>query len=302
MDEASSGHRERLSGVFAPVVTPFQSGALRLDYLRANLGALGRSALAGYLALGSNGEFRSLSEAERMKVLEVFADRKGDKVVMAGASAESTTEAVRLANQVAKLGLDYASLLPPSYFAKNITDEAIFSFYSTVADGANIPIVLYNAPQFTNGVQISTRVALRLAAHPNIVGMKDSSKPGPASLLAQLEPETDFSIQAGSTTFFYPSLHLGAVGGVLSLANAIPDQCARLYDLYAQRQFPDALALHRTLVQLNQAVSGKHGVAGVKAATTIAGMKGGEPRPPIPPLDKPATAELANTLRRAGVL
>lgn len=291
-----------LEGVFAPVVTPFESGELRLDYLRSNLETLAGSSLAGYLALGSNGEFRTLNETERMRVLEVFADCKGEKIVMAGACAESTVETVRLCNQVADFGFEYASVLPPSYFAKLMRDEVLYRYFSAVADSSRVPIVLYTAPQFTGGIEIGADLALRLASHPNIAGIKDSSKPGPGALLAQLEQNAEFAVLAGSTNFFYPSLHLGATGGVLSLANAVPEACVELVRLFGAGKFPEALRQHRLLVQLNRAVSGKHGVAGVKAAVTIAGMNGGEPRPPVAPLSPEAVSELEETLRSAGVL
>jgi 4-hydroxy-2-oxoglutarate aldolase len=295
-------NKDRLSGVFVPVVTPFASEALRPEFLRSNLQSLGSSSVAGYLALGSNGEFRSLSEAEQDRVLEVFSEVRGDKVVMVGTSGESAVETIRRTKRVASMGFAYASVLPPSYFAKQMSDSALSAFFNAVADGATIPIVLYNAPQFANGVQIKAGVIAELAGHPNIVGVKDSSKPGPGALLAALDPDVDFAVLAGSTNFFYPSLHLGAVGGVLSLANALPEACSELYSRFRAGDFSGAHALHRRLVQLNQAVSGKHGVAGVKAATTVAGMQGGEPRLPLSPLSPAEYSALERALRESTLL
>lgn len=294
--------RRPLSGVFAPVVTPFENGELRPDYLEANLRRLGATRLAGYLALGSNGEFRAVSEAERARILEVFAETKGDKIVMAGASAESTAEAARFARQAAELEFEYASVLPPSYFAKHMTSDVLYRFFSHLADASPIPIVLYNAPQFTGGVQIGVSTAVRLSSHPNIAGIKDSSKAGPGAILASLPEDRGFAVLAGSTSFFYPALHLGADGGVLSLANAIPESCVELYELFRDGRFPEALKLHTVLHRLNQAVSGSYGVAGVKAAVSIAGMQGGEPRQPIAPLGHAERHGIESAIRGAGLL
>jgi 4-hydroxy-2-oxoglutarate aldolase len=84
-------NKRKLSGVVAPVVTPFCSDELALDDLRFNLRKLNETGLAGYFALGSNGEFRSLTDREQIQVLEVFAEEKGEKVVMVGTACESTT-------------------------------------------------------------------------------------------------------------------------------------------------------------------------------------------------------------------
>ncbi len=87
-------NKKKLSGVFAPVVTPFHNDEVSLDDLRFNLKKLNETELTGYLALGSNGEFRSLTDAEQIQVLEVFAEEKGDKVIMVGTGCESTKQTI----------------------------------------------------------------------------------------------------------------------------------------------------------------------------------------------------------------
>ncbi|MFZ2146567.1 MAG: dihydrodipicolinate synthase family protein, partial [Sedimentisphaerales bacterium] len=112
-------------------------------------------------------------------------------------------------------------------------------------------------------------------------GMKDSSPTGPGKFLARLEPDADFHVLAGSANFFYPALHLGAAGGVLSIANVLPGSCCDLYRLFIQGKYEEAKKLHSRLARLNQAISGAWGVAGVKAAMDIIGFKGGQPRHPL---------------------
>ena len=89
-----SDNKKKLLGVFAPVVTPFSSDELALDDLRSNLRKLNETELTGYLALGSNGEFRSLNDKEQIQVLEVFAEEKRDKVVMVGTGCESSSQTI----------------------------------------------------------------------------------------------------------------------------------------------------------------------------------------------------------------
>ena len=280
--------KEKLSGVFAPVVTPFDNDEVRYDWLRENLEKLGETELKGYLALGSNGEFMSLTREEQIEVLKVFAKYKGNKIVMAGTARESTRETVEFSCQVADMGVDFVSILTPHYFAKRTTDDVLIRYYTEVADNVPIPVLLYNAPGFTGGVQISPQTVLELSKHANIAGMKDSSPAGPARFLNILDASEDFHVLAGSANFFYPSLHLGAIGGILSLANSFPDICCELYHLYIKGRYNEARMLHFRIARLNTAVSGTYGVPGVKAAMNITGFRGGEPRHPLKPISDDA--------------
>ena len=327
---------EQLSGVFAPVVTPFWGDELRLDWLRENLQNLAKTDLKGYLALGSNGEFRSLSEGEQLQVLEVFAEEKADKVVMVGTACESTKLTMEKTRRAAEMGFPYASILTPNYFARQMNDEVFKGYYKRIADSSSVPILLYNAPGFTGGVTLSAECVVALAEHQNIVGIKDSSSAGPGGLLAylargkpldgdgqlardkQLDRDKhlaggvrldrdgrlgrtiDFAVLAGSANFFYPSLIQGAVGGVLSLANSLPSTCCELYRLYRDGSYNEALELHRKILRINRAVSGRFGVAGVKAAMDIAGMKGGEPRHPLRPLSEADRDSMKSIIEQLG--
>ncbi len=281
-------NKKKLSGVFAPVVTPFNSDELALDDLRFNLRKLNETDLTGYLALGSNGEFRSLSDKEQIQVLEVFAEEKGNKVVMVGTGCESTRQTIEKSKLVSEMGFDYVSVLTPSYFAKHIDGATLQRFYTQVADSIDIPVLLYNAPGFTGGTEIPLKIIVELSQHLNIAGMKDSSSAGPLKLLAHLDPAEDFNVLAGSANFFYPSLHLGASGSVLSLANTLPDPCCDIYRLFTQGKYDDAKELSFRLARLNQAVSGAWGVAGVKVAMGITGFKGGKTRHPLQDLSEEA--------------
>ena len=294
--------KENLAGVFAPVVTPFEGDTPDLDALAFNLAKLRRTGLAGYLALGSNGEVRSLTDEERILVLEVFAQEKGDKVVMVGAGYESTKETIEKCHIAAQMGFEYVSVLTPSYFAKQMDATALLRHYERIAEKVPVPVLLYNAPQFAGGVQIPTRTVVELSKHANIVGMKDSSPAGPSRFLAELDPEEDFSVLAGSANTFYSSLHLGAAGSVISIANFAPDACVELYRLFIQGQYDQARELSDGLIRLNQTVSGNWGVAGVKAAMDLVGLKGGRPRMQLMPAPDEAVTQIREAMVSEGFL
>ncbi|MFC1509606.1 dihydrodipicolinate synthase family protein [Candidatus Omnitrophota bacterium] len=293
-------HKAKLSGVFAPVVTPFKNDGILPDDLRHNIRELNNSDLTGYLALGSNGEFRSLSDREQLQVLEIFAVEKGDKIVMAGTACESTTQTIEHSKIVESMGFDYVSVLTPSYFAKHMDGQAIRRYYERIADSLSIPVLLYNAPGFTGGVCIPPKILRVLAKHKNIVGIKDSSSTGPARFLSSLDSVADFHVLAGSANFFYPSLHLGASGGIVSLSNALPDPCCELYRLFKEGRYGEARDLHFRLARLNEAVSGTYGVAGVKAAMDCTGFKGGEPRHPLLPVTEEDRETIGAYIRKEG--
>ncbi len=292
---------EKLSGVFAPITTPFRDDQLDEEGLAYNLEKMNRTGLRGYFALGTNGEFKSLDLAERWRVLETVVRRRAKgKVVMAGCGAESTHESLELVRKAAGLGADFASLLMPSFFAKKMTAEVMERYVRKIADASPLPVVLYNNPGVAAGVCIRAELLRRLAGHPNVVGIKDSSKESFRENVAAASP--NFAVMAGSAAFFLELLRAGGVGGVLSLANVFPEECVRLYQVHLNGQAAEADRLNSVLVELNTQVSGSFGVAGVKAAMDLAGYRGGEPRHPHLGLKPAEREQLEAALRKSGFL
>jgi len=294
--------KQRLSGVFVPTITPFVDDQIQYDKLEENLKKLNQTPITGHLALGSNGEYKSLTRDEQLKVLEVFVKNKGDKIIMAGTGCESTKETIELSRQAEKIGADFVSVLTPSYFKKIINDEVLVSYYTEIADSIGIPLLIYNAPGFTGGVAISPKAVRRLASHPNIAGMKDSSKAGLMGYLSATRDIDDFYVLAGSINFFFTGLLCGAVGGIISLANAIPQVCCKLYQLFTEGRIEQAKELHLDLFQINGKVSGANAVSGVKNAATLCGYYGGEPRRPLMPLTNEQKKEMADFFRKKGLI
>jgi 4-hydroxy-2-oxoglutarate aldolase len=300
MSQEKASHREKLSGVFAPITTPFsEEGRLLLDQLASNIRKLNESKLRGYFVLGTNGEFESLTEAERREVLETAIEVSSkDKVIMAGTGRESTEQSITDTKEAASMGFHFASLIAPSFFAKKMTDQVLSRHFRLIADISPIPVLLYNNPEVAV-VTFSPGLIGELSKHPNIVGMKDSSKGNFASYVLAAGP--DFNILAGSANFFFEALVMGGVGGVLSIANFAPDICCSVYDLWKAGKLEEVRKVQYRLMTLNQKVSGKYGVAGVKAAMDIAGFYGGPPRSPLPPLTPEERQKLRQDLLASGL-
>ncbi len=294
-------NKEMLAGVFSPMCTPFREDKVFLEGVASNIQKMNLTGLRGYFVLGTNGEFKSLTTKERFQVLKtVLEHRSADKVVMAGTAAESTYETIELTLQAADMGVDSVSLLMPHFFAKRMDDDVLSSYIIDVAEASPVPVVLYNNPSVAAGVNIGPEVLRRVAGHPNVIGIKDSSK---ATYKDSLPAESDsFSVMAGSAGYFLDLLTSGGTGGVLSLANVFPDACATLYQTFKQGRLEEAEKQSRDLVNLNKQVSGTYGVAGVKAAMDLAGFVGGNPRKPIKGLTEAQKRDLKKALLETGFL
>ncbi len=294
--------KEKLSGVLAPMCTPFKANDdIDFDALAGNVKKMNDSGLHGYFSLGTNGEYKSLSQQERLKVLEtVVKNASSDIVITAGAGEESTRSTIEMARLVADIGAELISLLMPSFFAKRMTDDVQVSYVLDVADASPVPVVIYNNPSVAAGVTVRRTVLDRISGHPNVVGVKDSSK---ETYKENLGAGTDsFFIMAGSAGYYLDLLKSGGTGGVLSLANVIPAACAQLYELFVAGKIEEADKLNERLVTLNKQISGTYGVAGVKAAMDVAGLVGGNPRKPLPGVSEEDRGKIKQIMEESGFL
>ncbi len=293
---------EKLKGVFAPITTPFTSGG-EVDYaaLEQNMAFYASSGIQGYLALGSNGENKSLTGDEKVKVLKTIIENKGKtQSVMAGCIFESTFETIEFARKFEALGTDFITLLPPSYFKKQMTDPVLIKYFNDVADAVDTPCLLYNAPQFCGGTTLSVKLVQECAKNPKIVGLKDSSTGNIEGFL--FGARDVINVMAGSANFFMTTVIMGGSGGVVSLANIFPGIVNDLYQLICEEKYKEAFALNERVLQLNKGVSGAGGVAAVKYAMDLAGLKGGDPRLPLLPLPEENRVKIKALLEKEGMI
>lgn len=289
-----------LAGVFAPITTPFDSETVAYDQLKSNMIQYSRSALAGFFALGSNGESKCLTDTEKLKVLEVILEhKKPDQIVMAGTGKESTTQTIAFSKEVTGCGADYVSVVTPSYFKKRLTDAVLIKYYQDIADAVVVPVVAYNAPGFT-GMTLSAGVIREISKHPNIAGMKDTSKGNMSNYLSVCDDT--FDVLSGSASTLFSAMLLGATGGVVSLANAFPALCCDLYEQCRAGDLVEARRLHFLIYRLNQSVSGSFGVAGVKYTMEVAGFHGGPPRLPLAPMTPDGRKSIDQAIAAAGLI
>jgi len=288
-----------LSGVFAPIPTPFDDRD-RVDTarLRAALARWIARPLTGFVVLGSNGEAALMDDFEADQVIVAARDAvpRGRRLIV-GTGRESTQAAVKASKRAAEHGADAVLVRTPAFFRTQMTTDAFVRHYTAVADASPVPVLLYNFTALT-GVNLLPAAVAKLALHPNIIGMKESG--GDIAQIADLVSGTPsgFNVLAGSAATFYPALCVGAVGGILALGCAAPDACVRLFELTRAGSHNEALALQRQLVPLARLLGSTHGVPGLKAALNLLGYDVGLPRPPLAPLPDAAIPALREALAR----
>ena len=165
-----------LSGIFPPITTPFYpDGEVYYKKIEANAERYSRTPVAGIVVQGSTGEAIFLSDQERRDVLKAaLAAAAPNKVMIAGTGSESAHETLHLTEYAAELGYDCAMVRTPHYYKKQMHPANLLAFYRTVADRSALPIIIYNFPQAT-GYDMPADIVIELAAHPNIIAIKESS-------------------------------------------------------------------------------------------------------------------------------
>jgi 4-hydroxy-2-oxoglutarate aldolase len=288
-----------LRGVIPPLVTPFcADGSLDVPAFEADLEALAAHDLAGFLVLGSNGEAGSLDAEEKETLVTAARRRLPGRFLLVGTGLESTRATVALTRRVADHGADAVLVLTPSYYKARMTPEALRAHFEAVADASPVPVYLYSVPAFT-GLPWPPGLAAGLAPHPRIAGMKESS--GDVGLLARVVSSVParFEVACGNALVFYPALCAGAAGGVLAVANCVPRTAAALYRAFVAGDHARARRIQEAILPLAAAISTNYGVAGLKVAMRLAGMRGGDVRSPLLPAPASALEELRPLVARA---
>jgi 4-hydroxy-2-oxoglutarate aldolase len=293
--------KSRFTGIYPPIATPFASdGSLDEAGLRNNISRWNETELAGYVVLGSNGESVFLSDEEKLAAVRIVVEAaSADKKVIVGTGCESTQATVELTKKAADLGADAALVVNPHYYP--LSDEALIGYYRRVADQSDIPILVYNVPKFT-GVNISPAVVIRLSEHPNIVGIKDSSANVPQLTEVLLGVDEEFAVLSGTASILYAAVCLGAVGGIVALANVAPVEAVRIFETALEGEHEKARELQLRMYPVNSAVTGRFGVPGLKHAMDLMGYTGGQPRPPLQPASESVRSEIESILTRARLL
>jgi 4-hydroxy-tetrahydrodipicolinate synthase len=244
---------------------------------------------------GSLGEYSSLSEEERRKVVQVAVDAVGGRgIVIAGAHGVGSHQAKVWAEYAGEDGADAVILLPPTIF--RASDSEVIEHFTRVAE-VGLPLMVYNNP-FDTKVDILPSVVAELAQIPNIVAIKEFS--GDVRRILDIKERCDIDVVAGADDLLFESLVDGAVGWFAGFPNAFPREAVEIYNLVVAGKIDEARDLYRHLVALFRWDSRVEFVQAIKLTMDIVGGSyGGPTRPPRGPLSAANEAKVRADAKRA---
>jgi L-threo-3-deoxy-hexylosonate aldolase len=284
-----------LPGIYSPVMTFFDPKTEDLDVptIRRHVVRLARAGLAGIITMGSNGEAVHLSRDEKETVTResrAALDAAGfaHVPIIVGATEQSVRGTVKLCRDGRDAGAEYALLVPASYYRGAMDEEALYGYFTAVADESPLPIILYNYPGAVAGIDMDSDFLIRLAEHPNIVGTKFTC--GNTGKLTRVALATDartasaegsgYMAFGGMADFTVQTAASGGSGIIAGGANVLPRTCVKVWDLWARGKYDEAVAMQKVLSKGDWVLT-KAAIPGTKSAIESYYGYGGYPRRPL---------------------
>ena len=290
----------RLQGCGTALVTPFtDAGELDLPALRALVEWQIAEGIDFLVPCGSTGEAQTLDERERDAVVATVVEVAAGRVpVMAGATSNDTRRAVAEAARLSRLGIDFILTATPYY--NKPTQEGLARHFQAVADASARPVCLYNVPGRA-AVNLLPATALRLAEHPNVIGIKEAS--GDLRQIMEIlrrRPER-FAVLSGDDWLAFPVVAAGGDGLISVVSNQAPRAMTALICSALAGKLDDARACHYRLLPLMDANFLETNPSPVKAGLAAMGRIRDVLRLPLVPASGPTRAALAAAMQAAGV-
>lgn len=286
--------RPTFAGAFTALITPFRAGEVDEPALRALVETQIRAGIDGLVPCGTTGEAPTLSETEQDRVIAAVVEQAAGRVpVVAGTGGNDTRRAIRRTARARELGADGALVVTP-YYTKP-TQEGLVRHYAAIAEAVGLPLILYNVPGRC-GVNLLPETAVRLAAIPGIVGIKEAS--GSLDQTSQIVAEAPpgFVVLSGDDSLTLPIIAAGGRGVISVVANIVPGAVAALVDAALAGDLPSAIARHTRLFPLCRAMFLESNPIPVKAAAARLGLCAEELRLPLTPLSEANRARLVAAL------
>jgi len=294
--------RTPFTGVGTALVSPFtRSGSLDEAAVRRLARRQIDAGVHFLCPCGTTGESPTLTDAERLRTVEIVADEANGRVpVLAGAGGYDTKEVLHLASEMQKAGA--SGLLSVTPYYNKPTQEGLYQHFKAIARATQLPIVLYSIPGRC-GIEIGIDTVKRLAADcKNIVGIKEAggSCDRVSQLRAALGPK--FTILSGDDSLTLPFMSVGAQGVISVASNVIPREVSQMVNAFARGQARKALQLHQKFYPLFKDLFVETNPVPVKAALAMMKLVEEEYRLPLVPMNPKNWDTLRTTLKRCGVL
>ncbi|HWX23608.1 MAG TPA: 4-hydroxy-tetrahydrodipicolinate synthase [Vicinamibacteria bacterium] len=289
------------AGVGVALVTPFtRSGDLDEVALKRCVRRQVEGGTDFLVPCGTTGESATLSEEEHERVIAIVVQEAGGKVpVLAGAGSNNTRVALERGRRAAGIGADGVLSVAPYY--NKPTPEGFFRHFTAVAEASPLPVIVYNVPGRT-GSNIDARTLLRIAAHSNIVGVKEAS--GNLAQIMEIlrDRRPGFLVLSGDDAITLPLMALGAEGVISVVANEAPSLMKSLVAAAARGDFKEARGVHQRLLLLMNLNFVESSPVPVKSALALLGLCEESFRLPLCPPTDPTREALRAALRELGLL
>jgi dihydrodipicolinate synthase/N-acetylneuraminate lyase len=289
----------RFPGIIPALTTPFDaSGAIDLEALERNAGALLAAGVHGFVATGTMGEAGSLSTSERRTVLERTVGAAGGRVpVIAGVSSGTPAASVAYAADAADAGADAIMLLPPLGYRGD--EREIIAFYRTVAEASGLPLMVYNNPE-ASGTDMSPALIARIAGEVEQVAAVKECSGDARRIAALLDAAPDVEVLVGGDDWALEGFCAGATGWVTGVGVCAPAECVELYEACRAQDLERARSIYSRMLPLARLDMTPKLVQFFKGAQDARGFAGGSVRPPRLALEAADQAVLDAALAALG--
>ena len=280
------------------MVTPFKDD-LSIDWagvekLAAHLVSTGHD---GIVVNGTTGEAPTTSDDEKIEIIKVVRNAvSGRAKVIAGAGNNETTHSVEQAKMAAKAGADGLLVVTPYY--NKPPQAGIEAHFRAMADATDVPVMLYDIPGRT-GMQIEPDTIVKLAAHPNIVALKDAK--GDVASTSWVIKRCGIPVYSGDDILNLPLLSVGAVGFVSVCGHTVGADLRAMLDAWFSGNSEKALEIHQKLLPVYTGTFRTQGAILTKAALSMMGLPGGKVRLPLVDATESQVSQLREDLRAGGV-
>lgn len=285
-------------GILPAMITPRRAdGTVNYPVLRKLIDYTLQGGVHGIFAVGTTGEFYSISDSEYQEILETTVDQvAGRAPVYAGANAIGTRECIHLVDIATKVkGVDAVSVLTPYFIS--ISQQELYAHYAAIAGSTDLGVIMYdNAPK--THITIQTDTVAKLADIPNIIGIKDST--GDMSHTADILNKTrgkEFKVMMGRDSLIHSALSYGASGAVAATANVAPALVAEIYNKYMSGDLQGSLEAQYKLLPLRLAFTIGSFPAVIKESLEMIGIDAGPCALPTGPLTQEQREKLRGVLK-----
>ena len=288
------------TGAATAIITPLNEKGIDYERFARLIDWQIESGIDAIVTVGTTGEGSTLTDEEHKEAISFTVRQAAGRVpVIAGTGSNDISYAIELTKYACEAGVDAVLLVTPYY--NKATQNGLYESFVAIADASTKPCILYNVPSRT-GCNLLPATVLRLAEHPNIVGIKEAS--GNISQIAELAALVGdkIDIYSGNDDQIVPVMSLGGVGVISVLSNLCPKETSDMCHLYMNGRTDEALALQLRYLPLVNALFSEVNPIPVKAAMSAMGYCENYLRLPLTPMEKKNEEKLLSLMRKENLI